>query len=94
MESFEYNVNASRVIFGSGSITQLPVEIAKLNCSAPLLLLTPRQSTQSEKLKAILKDGSIELAGVFQNATMHTPTHITEHQPIVSFQWEAARSLD
>jgi alcohol dehydrogenase class IV len=78
MESFEYNVNASRVIFGSGSITQLPVEIAKLNCSAPLLLLTPRQSTQSEKLKAILKDGSIELAGVFQNATMHTPTHITE----------------
>jgi len=78
MESFEYNVNASRVIFGSGSINKLPLEITKVNCSAPLLLLTPRQSTQSDKFKTILASGSIRLAGVFPNATMHTPTHITE----------------
>ena len=78
MDSFEYNVNASRAIFGPGSITKLPAEITKLNCSAPLLLLTPRQTTQADKFKTILKNGSIELAGVFPYATMHTPTHITE----------------
>jgi alcohol dehydrogenase class IV len=78
MDSFEYNVNASRVVFGSGSIAKLPAEIRKLNCSAPLLLLTPRQSTQSDKFRPILEDGSIRLAGVFPNATMHTPTHITD----------------
>jgi len=78
MEPFEYNVNASRVIFGSGSVNQLPLEITKVNCSAPLILLTPRQSTQSDKFKTILASGSIQLAGVFPNATMHTPTHITE----------------
>lgn len=78
MDSFEYNVNPSRVIFGSGCITKLPTEIAKLNCSAPLLLLTPRQTTQIDELKVILRNGLIELAGVFPNATMHTPTHVTE----------------
>jgi len=78
MGSFEYNVNASRVIFGAGSIKQLPAEITKLNCSAPLLLLTPRRATQADNFKAILENGSIELAGVFPHATMHTPTHITE----------------
>jgi alcohol dehydrogenase class IV len=78
MDSFESNVNASRAVFGSGSIAKLPSEITKLNCSAPLLLLTPRQASQSDKFKAILENGSIDLAGVFPNATMHTPTHITE----------------
>jgi len=78
MDSFEYNVNAIRVIFGSGSIANLPTEITKLKCSAPLLLLTPRQASHSDKFKTVLEDGSVDLAGVFPNATMHTPTHITE----------------
>ncbi|KAK2767578.1 hypothetical protein FQN54_003736 [Arachnomyces sp. PD_36] len=75
MEPFEYNVSASRVIFGSGSIKKLPEEISKLGLTAPLLLSTPAQVQQAEDVKSIL-DGKI--SGIFSEATMHTPTNVTD----------------
>lgn len=78
MESFEYNANPGRVIFGSGTIKQLPAEINRLNLSRPLLLSTPQQKDQVAQLEPILKDASIASAGLFSNATMHTPTDVTE----------------
>ncbi|WEW59696.1 hypothetical protein PRK78_005176 [Emydomyces testavorans] len=76
MEAFEYNVNPARVIFGFGTIKQLPDEIARLNVSSPLLLCTPQQVQQADDLKNLLKG---KVAGVFPKATMHTPTHITDN---------------
>ncbi|RWQ98666.1 hypothetical protein C8Q69DRAFT_459667 [Paecilomyces variotii] len=73
--SFEYNPNPGRVVFGQGTLQKLPDEIARLNLSAPLLLSTPQQVDQAEQLKEILKG---KVAGVFTEATMHTPTHITD----------------
>ena len=78
MESFEYNANPSRVIFGSGSIKKLPDEVKRLNKSKPLLLSTSQQADQVKALEPILKDGGIEPAGLYSNATMHTPTHVTD----------------
>ena len=78
MESFEYNANPSRVVFGSGSIKKLPDEVKRLDKSKPLLLSTPQQAEQVKALEPILKDGGIEPAGLYSNATMHTPTHITD----------------
>lgn len=75
MESFEYNSNPARVIFGSGTLQKLPAEITRLNLSSPLLLCTPQQTEQAESLKTIL-NGNV--AGIFTEATMHTPTHITD----------------
>lgn len=75
MESFEYNVNPSRVVFGSGSIRKLPGEISRLNLSSPLLLSTPQQVAQAEQLSSILNG---QIAGIFTEATMHTPTHVTD----------------
>ncbi|MCJ1281940.1 hypothetical protein MMC26_001263 [Xylographa opegraphella] len=75
MQSFEYNANPGRVIFGSGSLQKLPDEVARLNLKAPLLLSTPQQIEQAEGLKAILNG---KVAGLFSEATMHTPTHITD----------------
>ncbi|KAE8354890.1 hypothetical protein BDV28DRAFT_155869 [Aspergillus coremiiformis] len=75
MDTFEYNVNPSRVIFGSGTLQKLPDEISRLNLKAPLVLSTPRQVSQAEKVKDVLKG---QIAGIFSEATMHTPTHITE----------------
>lgn len=49
--------------------------MARLKLSCPLLLSTPQQATKAEDLKAIL-DGKI--AGLFSEATMHTPIHVTE----------------
>lgn len=75
MDSFEYNPNPGRVVFGSGTLQKLPEEIARLNLSAPLLLSTPQQTGQVEVVKKVLNG---RIAGVFSNATMHTPTDVTE----------------
>lgn len=73
--SFEYNPNPGRVVFGQGTLQKLPDEITRLNLSAPLLLSTPQQVGQAEQLKEVLKG---KIAGVFTEATMHTPTHVTD----------------
>jgi hypothetical protein len=75
MEAFEYNAAPARVIFGSGTLSKLSAEVARLNVSAPLLLSTPQQVDQATHLKTIL-DGKV--AGIFTEATMQTPTHIPE----------------
>lgn len=75
MDSFEYNANPGRVVFGSGTLQKLPEEIARLNLKAPLVLSTPQQVNQAETVQNVLKDA---VAGIFSEATMHTPTHITD----------------
>lgn len=75
MEAFEYNPNPGRVVFGSGTLQKLPDEIARLQVNAPLVLSTRQQVGQAESVKNVLKG---QVAGVFSEATMHTPTHITE----------------
>ncbi len=78
MDAFEYNANPGRVVFGPGSIQKLPDEIKRLGLKAPLLLSTSQQADQAEDLAKILSAGSITPAGIYTNATMHTPSHITE----------------
>jgi len=78
MQPFEYTANPGRVVFGSGSIKKLPEEIKRLDKFKPLLLSTPQQEEQVRALEPILKDASITPAGLFSEATMHTPTHITD----------------
>lgn len=75
MDAFEYNSHPSRVIFGSGTIQQVPDEIARLNVKKPLILTTPQQVSQGEHIQSVLKG---QTAGIFSNATMHTPTHVTD----------------
>ncbi|KAI1926583.1 hypothetical protein LOZ65_002513 [Ophidiomyces ophidiicola] len=75
MEAFEYNASPARVVFGFGTIKQLPSEIARLKVSSPLLLSTPQQLQQADDLKRLLGG---QVAGIFSEATMHTPMHITE----------------
>ncbi|KAF2501369.1 maleylacetate reductase [Lophium mytilinum] len=75
MDAFEYNANPARVVFGSGSIQKLPAELARLSVSAPLLLSGPHQTDQADALTKILNG---KIAGLFSEATMHTPTNITE----------------
>ncbi|KAH7048338.1 putative maleylacetate reductase [Macrophomina phaseolina] len=78
MEAFEYNANPGRVVFGSGTLSKLPAELSRLNVSAPLLLSTPQQVSQAESLRDLLASSDVRAAGLFSDATMHTPTHITE----------------
>lgn len=78
MQEFEYNVTTPRVVFGSGYIQQLPVEIQHLGVSQPLLLCSPRKRHLAEKLSTILTAASFNVAGIFDQATAHTPISVTE----------------
>ncbi|KAJ5895048.1 hypothetical protein N7495_006739 [Penicillium taxi] len=75
MDAFEYTPNPGRVIFGSGTLQKLPEEIARLQLKAPLVLSTPQQVSHAETVKDVLKG---QVAGIFGEATMHTPTNITD----------------
>ena len=76
MDSFEYTAHPARIIFGSGTIKKLPEELSRLNLSRPLLLSTPEQTSHAEQVKNDVLQGKI--AGIFGQATMHTPTDVTE----------------
>src|SRR3954452_9814878 len=75
MESFELRVNPARIVFGEGTIGRAGEMIRQLGCSRALVLSTPHQKTEAEKLAASLGDLA---AGVYANATMHTPVEVTE----------------
>lgn len=75
IKHFEYQSSPARVVFGSGSLSKLSEEVQRQKLVAPLVLSTPRQAAQTEKIRDILNG---QLAGVFTEAKMHTPIHITE----------------
>lgn len=75
MQSFVYNGQPARVIFGSGTLALLPAEVDRLGLKRVLVLATPPQAGDAEKLSALLGASSV---GVYSRATMHTPVDVTE----------------
>jgi alcohol dehydrogenase class IV len=75
MDAFVYQSNPTRVIFGSGTIQNVPQELERAKLTKPLLLCTPQQVSQAEALQGILQG---KTAGIFTRATMHTPVEVTE----------------
>jgi alcohol dehydrogenase class IV len=77
MEFFVYNTNPQRVIFGAGSIANLPQELSRLGKSAALVLCGPGPSStaRAAQIKTLLGD---KVVNTYTNAAMHTPTNITE----------------
>ena len=82
MKQFTYTANPARVIFGTGTFTQLPAEIARLGIKRPLVLSTPEQKFYADKVEEMIRSSSemhpdIQSAGQFNNATMHIPMDVT-----------------
>ena len=75
MQSFVYNALPGRVIFGSGTITRLRPEIEGAGCRRALLLSTPEQAGS---LREIADSLGPLTAGIFAQATMHTPAEVTD----------------
>ncbi|MDX8518214.1 maleylacetate reductase [Mesorhizobium dulcispinae] len=75
MEPFVYNGQPARVIFGSGTIRQLPEELDRLGLTRVVVLATPPREPEARRLAERLGDRA---AGVYARATMHTPVEITE----------------
>ncbi|KAF7371088.1 Iron-containing alcohol dehydrogenase [Mycena sanguinolenta] len=75
MQPFVYNALPARVIFGSGTLSQVGHEIQRLGCSKALVLTG---STHSKKGEALRTDLGELAVGLYPNAAMHTPTNITD----------------
>ncbi|WP_227270715.1 maleylacetate reductase [Roseobacter weihaiensis] len=75
MQPFIYTGHPARVIFGVGTTARLSAEVEKLGIEKALVLTTPPQKEQGEALVELLGARS---AGLFAEATMHTPVNVTE----------------
>jgi len=64
-----------RVVFGAGSLSQLPAELERLGAKRALLLSTPEQR---ESLLKVSKTLGSRCAGTYDKAAMHVPIEIAE----------------
>ncbi len=72
--SFDYSINAARIVFGAGSVARLGDELRAAGRRRALILSTPLQKDAADSLAAAL--GGLA-AGVFAEAAMHTPVEVT-----------------
>ncbi|AVW91095.1 maleylacetate reductase [Celeribacter baekdonensis] len=75
LQPFTCTLNPARIIFGPGKLAEVANEIVGQHCRKALILSTPFQQQDAEKLSEAL--GYVS-AGVFAEAAMHTPVDLTE----------------
>lgn len=75
MINFTYQALPARVIFGVGKLDQLPAEVDLLGLRRVLVLCTPYQRADAEKIVALLGARSV---GIYDQATMHVPIALAE----------------
>ena len=74
-ERFVYNGLPSRVVFGAGTLAELPAEVERLGMVRALILTTPTRRAWGEEIAS--KIGK-RAAGVYNGAVMHTPVDVTD----------------
>jgi maleylacetate reductase len=70
MRDFIYTSHPQRVVFGAGSLRHVGREIDALGARRAIVLSTPEQRTQAERVADML---GAQAAGVFDRAVMHVP---------------------
>jgi maleylacetate reductase len=75
MQDFVYQSAPMRVVFGAGTLRQLPDELSRLGVVSALVLATPRQKDLVAGIREMIGD---RFACVFTGAVMHTPVEVTE----------------
>src|SRR5262245_51153300 len=75
MKPFVYTGLPARVIFGAGSIAQLPAELDRLGAKRALLLSTPEQKNS---LAEVAKALGSRCAGTYDKAVMHVPVEVAQ----------------
>ena len=74
MTPFIYNALPTRVVFGTGTVGQVPAELGRLGCRRALVVSTPEQQETAAGIASLLEGGAV---GVFARAAMHTPVDVT-----------------
>ncbi|MFZ9551899.1 MAG: maleylacetate reductase [Hylemonella sp.] len=90
MENFVYIAQPARVVFGAGSLAQLPREIEALGAKKALVLSTPEQRASAEQVAAMLGDRAV---GVFDRAVMHVPLETAREARELARQLGADRAV-
>ncbi|MDM0105146.1 maleylacetate reductase [Variovorax sp. J22R24] len=85
MRDFIYTSHPQRVVFGAGSLRHLAREIDALGAQRALVLSTPEQRGQAERVADML---GAQAAGIFDRAVMHVPIETAREAR------EVARRLD
>ncbi|MER7687368.1 maleylacetate reductase and hydroxyquinol 1,2-dioxygenase domain-containing protein [Streptomyces sp. NPDC097610] len=75
MRNFVYTSHPSRIVFGTGTVSQVREEVERLGCSRVLLLSTPSVAKAAARVRDALGD---VIVAEFDGATMHTPVDVTE----------------
>ncbi len=75
VEPFVYEGLPLRVIFGPGRLAEAPEAVRGLGCKRALVLTTRGRRPAGERLAEALGGHA---AGIFADATMHTPVDVTE----------------
>jgi maleylacetate reductase len=83
MRAFDYTAAPSRVIFGAGSLQHLGREIERLGAQRALVLSTPEQAAQAQRVADML--GS-KAAGIFARAVMHVPIETAREARVLAQQ--------
>lgn len=73
--AFTYEALPMRVVFGAGSLAQVPAEVDRLGLRRVLVLSTPRGRELAEQVAASLGHAA---AGVFDQAREHVPIETAE----------------
>jgi alcohol dehydrogenase class IV len=73
MDRFTYVAMPARVLFGAGTVSQLAAEVERLGAKRVLLISTPGRA---EMVRSVAKN--LQVAGVFDQAVMHTPIAAVE----------------
>jgi alcohol dehydrogenase class IV len=73
VKAFVYTQLPGRVVFGAGSLDELPREIERLGARRALVLSTPEQRAQGQDVARRLGE---RCAGVFPRAVMHVPIEV------------------
>ncbi|WP_030611817.1 maleylacetate reductase and hydroxyquinol 1,2-dioxygenase domain-containing protein [Streptomyces sclerotialus] len=75
MRAFTYAGHPARVVFGTGTLSRLPEELARLGAGRALVLTTPGRADLARRAREVLGAAA---AGEFTGAAMHTPVEVTE----------------
>ena len=75
MLNFNYQALPWNIVFGAGSLQQLPEQLDKLGYGRAVVLVTPQQVAQGQKIMDLLGDRAVSL---FDQAVMHVPATTVE----------------
>jgi alcohol dehydrogenase class IV len=70
VKDFVYVAQPARVVFGAGALTQLAHEVELLGARKALVLSTPEQASEAERVARQLGNRA---AGIYAKAAMHVP---------------------